>query len=57
MQVADGPQDQMEVAIDCAPWGTCLAVYSSDKDILARFMNLRVFDHGFESGDLAAWGP
>jgi hypothetical protein len=41
--------------IACAPWGTCLVVYESDKDIVARLIQMHVFGDHFESGTTSAW--
>jgi len=41
--------------IACAPWGTCLVVYESDEDILARLIEMHVFGDHFESGTTSAW--
>ena len=53
--VDDGVGHQLQVDIDCAPWGTCLIVYQSDTDIVGKIIRLNLFGDDFESGDTRHW--
>jgi len=53
--VAGTPEMESDVAIACAPWGTCLVAHGSGNDIVAHLLVLGVFGDGFESGDTSAW--
>ncbi len=53
--VADGTENQQQVAIACAPWGTCLVTHQSDDNIVAHLITLSLFGDGFESGDPGFW--
>ena len=53
--VADGPEDQWQVAIACAPWGTCLVAHQSDTNIVGHLITLGIFGDGFETGDPGFW--
>jgi len=53
--VADGPEDQREVAIACAPWGTCLVAHQSGANIVGHLITLGIFGDGFETGDPGFW--
>jgi hypothetical protein len=53
--VATGSSWNRDPDIACAPWGTCLVVYESDQDIVARLIQLHIFGDPFESGTTSAW--
>lgn len=53
--VAGGNDWNCTPDIACAPWGTCLVVYESDNDIVARLIQLHIFGDPFELGNTSAW--
>ena len=53
--VADGTEDQQQVAIACAPWGTCLVAHQSNGNIVGHLITLGIFGDGFETGDPGFW--
>ncbi len=55
LDVAVSPQHERDVAVACAPWGTCLVAHYRDANIVAHMVQLHIFGNGFESGDTSAW--
>ncbi len=55
LPVAVGPGHEEQVALACAPWGTCLVAYQNDANVVGRVLRFNLFGDGFESGDFAAW--
>lgn len=55
LDVSVGPEAEQEVAIACAPWGTCLVAYEDNGNIAARLLRFNLFGDGFESGGPGAW--
>ncbi len=53
--VAGTPENESDVALACAPWGTCLVAHGSGNDIVAHMVFLNIFGDGFESGDTGRW--